>query len=71
MFNFSSNEYNKQRTKDRVLEERLRKANKVSTYKSDNDIFGLKANKPLVEGKFYRKTAKEIYESRIDNKFRV
>jgi hypothetical protein len=71
MFNFSSNEYKMQRTRDRVMEERLRKDNKVSNYKSDNDIFGLKVNKPIEEGKFYRKTAKEIYESRIDKKFRV
>ena len=72
MFNFSSNEYKKQRVIDKVMEERLRKNNKESNYKTDHDIFGTKIiNKNNHEPKLYKKTAKEIFESRIDNKMRV
>jgi hypothetical protein len=70
MFNFSSNEYKNNRKMERIYEERLRKTNKESNYKSDHDIFGIKYNKPVQESK-YKRTAREIFESRIDNKIKV
>lgn len=53
------------------MQDRLNKQFKESNYKTDSDIFNIRVNKNIQNAKYYKKTAKEITESRIDNKNRV
>ena len=71
LLNNKHNDLEKEIKMQKIYDQIWKKNTKESNYKTDNDIFGNKSNKDLQLVKFYRKTAKEIVESRIDNKLRV
>ncbi len=71
MMNNTNNDLEKEIKMQKIYDQIWKKDKKESNYKTDNDIFGTKSNKKLQLVKFYRKTAKEIVESRLDNKLRV
>jgi hypothetical protein len=60
MSSYGLNETEKWVLDHKIYTERWKTKDNKTNYKGDNDIFGLRENKNIREGRFYRKTAQEI-----------
>jgi hypothetical protein len=71
MLNYHRNDTDKFLKLQRIFQERWKKDNQDSSYRSDNDIFNTNGGRTLRDGTFYRAEAKRIVEENIDRSFRV
>lgn len=69
MLNYNKNDTEKSLKLQKIFNERWKKQG--GNYRTDNDIFNIRENKNIQDGRFYKKTAQEISESRLDSKFKV
>jgi hypothetical protein len=69
--NYAHHEVDKLLNFHKIYNARWKSKGKESNYRQDNDIFNTKMGKQIKDGKYYKKTAKEVSESRIENKLRV